>query len=249
MNAPALIPTDSLPTLIDKASAALANARTSAEVLEARDLASIAYDAAKKAARMARAKQAHDSIIAEVHRAQGHSLAIRARAEIRLAEEYDAAQERGEVARGSVRTDIVAGPNDVRPATAADLGLRRDEIHEARKLRDAELASPGIVETTINELVGRGEEPTKAKLRESVLAAVAEARKPVDRRNPDYRPNPMNDAVLTFTDACLEISQAKITALAAWNGRDLTRARMIEAARAAMPALQQFISMIGDTDA
>jgi hypothetical protein len=34
----------------------------------------------------------------------------------------------------SVRTDIVGDHNDVRPTTAADLGLRRYEIHEARKL-------------------------------------------------------------------------------------------------------------------
>jgi hypothetical protein len=94
-------------------------------------------------ARIYRAKQAHDSLIAEVYRAQGHSLAIRASAEMRLAEEYDAAQERGEVALGSVRTDIVGDFNDVRPATAADLGLRRDEIHETRKLLDAEAAEPG----------------------------------------------------------------------------------------------------------
>lgn len=93
--------------------------------------------------------QAHDNLIGDVHRSQAHALAIRARAEMRLAEEYDAAQDRGEVAKGSVRTDIVAGHNDVRPATAADLGLRRDEIHSARKLRDAEAADPGVVQRTI----------------------------------------------------------------------------------------------------
>ncbi|WP_180325148.1 hypothetical protein [Cereibacter azotoformans] len=70
---------------------------------------------------------------------------------MRLAEEYDAAQERGEVAKASTgRGDkIVAPHNDIaapapKPATAADLGIRRDEIHEARKLRDAERAEPGI---------------------------------------------------------------------------------------------------------
>jgi hypothetical protein len=52
----------------------------------------------------------------------------------RLADEYDAAQERGEVAKGSIRTDIVGEHNDVRPATAADLGLTRKAIHEARQV-------------------------------------------------------------------------------------------------------------------
>ena len=176
MNIPALIPTDTLPTLIDRATSALENARTSAEVLEARDLARVAYDAAKSTARMHRAKQAHDSLIADVHRAQANALAIRARAEMRLAEEYDAAQERGEVASGSVRTDIVGDDNDVRPATAADLGLRRDEIHEARKLRDAERDDPGLVARTIDGMIERGEEPTSAALRREVTSRPAPKR-------------------------------------------------------------------------
>lgn len=47
---------------------------------------------------------------------------------------YDDAQERGEVQKpGGDRTSIVAGSNNA--PTAADLGLRRDEIHEARRLR------------------------------------------------------------------------------------------------------------------
>jgi hypothetical protein len=75
---------------------------------------------------------------------------------MRLAEEYDAAQDRGEVASGSVRTDIVADHNDVRPATAADLGIRRDEIHEARQFRDAERADPGIIDRTISGMIERG---------------------------------------------------------------------------------------------
>ncbi len=124
----------SSPKLIDKATEALDSARSSAEVLEARNLARVAYDAAKSAGRMAKAKKAHDSLVSEVHRAQAHALAIRARAEMRLAEEYDAAQEWGEVkSNGGDRT--VDLPN------SADIGLRRDEIHDARKLRDAEAES------------------------------------------------------------------------------------------------------------
>ena len=165
MNAPSIIPTDSLPTLINKATAALDNARSSAEVLEARDMARVAYDAAKSAARMMRAKEAHDTLITEVHRSQAHALAIRARAEMRLAEEYDAAQERGEVA-GHGRSKVE--PDNV--TTAADLGLRRDEIHDARKLRDAERAEPGVVQRTINSMIERGEEPTRATLKREIMA-------------------------------------------------------------------------------
>jgi hypothetical protein len=182
MNHLAVMPRETLPQLIDKATAALDAARTSAEVLEAREMARLAYDAAKSAARIAKAKQAHDTLMVEVHRSQAHALAIRARAEMRLAEEYDAAQERGEVASGSVRTDIVASHNDVRPATAADLGLRRDEIHEARKLRDAEAAEPGIVARTINDMVEQGEEPTSAALRRKITERTPPPKREIDRR-------------------------------------------------------------------
>lgn len=166
MNALTSIPTDTLPTLIDKATQALDSARTSAEVLEARDMARVAYDAAKSAGRMAKAKKAHDSLVSEVHRSQAHALAIRARAEMRLAEEYDAAQDRGEVA-GKDRSCV--GKHNA-PATASDIGLRRDEIHEARKLRDAERDEPGLVQRAIDNMVERGEEPTRAALRKEVVS-------------------------------------------------------------------------------
>ncbi len=77
---------------------------------------------------------------------------------MRLAEEYDAAQERGEVARlgaNQHREEGVAASNT--------LGLRRDEIHEARRLRDAERADPGVIERTVNGMVERGEEPTRGR--------------------------------------------------------------------------------------
>lgn len=170
MNAIAPIPTDTLPTLIDKATQALDSARTSAEVLEARDIARVAYDAAKSAGRMAKAKKAHDSLVSEVHRSQAHALAIRARAEMRLAEEYDAAQDRGEVATGNRSKDFGVDGKNAKPATASDIGLRRDEIHEARKLRDAERDEPGLVQRAIDNMVERGEEPTRAALRKEVIS-------------------------------------------------------------------------------
>lgn len=176
-----VMPKETLPELIDKATAALDAARTSAEVLEARDMARLAYDVAKSAARIARAKQAHDTLMVEVHRSQAHALAIRARAEMRLAEEYDAAQDRGEVATGNRSKDFGVAGDNAKPATAADLGFRRDEIHDARKLRDAEAADPGIVQRTINEMVEQGEEPTSAALRRKIID------KPAPKRTMDRR--------------------------------------------------------------
>jgi hypothetical protein len=168
MNLPANISTgDALPALIDRAATALSSARTSAEVLEARAFASVAYDAAKSAGRMARAKDAHDDLIAKVYRAQADALLIEARAKSRLADEYDAAQERGEVSSGGGRPDCVDDGNAV-PATAADIGLRRDEIHEARQIRNFEDQNPGGIERIVENIIDAGEEPTKAKVKAHV---------------------------------------------------------------------------------
>lgn len=166
MNMPSIIPAETLPVLIDRATAALDSARSSAEVLEARDMARVAYDAAKSAARMAKAKQAHDSLIADVHRAQANALAIRARAEMRLAEEYDDAQERGEAAgHGGDRKSSEASTNLIR---ADDVG-GHDMLKEARRLRDAEQSDPGIIRRTLDGMIERGEEPTRAALRREVI--------------------------------------------------------------------------------
>ena len=150
-----------LPSLIDRAASMLAGAKTAAEVLEAREFAGLAYDAAKRASRLHRAKSAHDDLIAAAHRAQADALEIEAAAKRRLADEYDAAQARGEV-MGRARSCV---GDDNAPATAADLGLRRDQIHDARLLRDAEAADPGIVRRTLDEKLERGEEPTRSAVR------------------------------------------------------------------------------------
>ena len=139
--APISTQSQDLPSLIDRAASMHSGAKTAAEVLEAREVAGLAYDVAKRAARLQRAKSAHDDLVAAAHRAQAHALEIEARAKRRLADEYDAAQARGEVAgHGGGRNFKVADGNV--ESTTADLGLRRDQIHEARQIRDAEAADP-----------------------------------------------------------------------------------------------------------
>lgn len=157
----------SLPQLVDHAAAALSNARTAAEVLEARDLASFAYDTAKRAARLAKAKGAHDELISAAHRAQAGALEIEAQAKRRLADEYDGAQERGEAATRQNNPGTVGHvPNgNMPPPTAAEMGLSRKDIHEARQVRDAEAAEPGIVRRTLEEQLARGKAPTRAAVR------------------------------------------------------------------------------------
>lgn len=155
-----------LPALVDRAAMALAGARSSAEILEARDMAGVAYDAAKKAARLAAAKGAFNTLVAASNRAQADALEIEAGANRRLADEYDAAQERGEAAKG--RPKSIPGGNS--SATMAEIGLSSKAIHEARIIRDAEQSDPGIVRRTLDEALDAGEEPTRAKVKRAVEA-------------------------------------------------------------------------------
>lgn len=163
-----------LPDLVRRAAGALEGAQTHAEVLEARDMASVAYQAAKAAGRMAKAKEAHDALLAAVYRAQGHALLIESRAKMRLAEEYDAAQPPGVAAkRGGDRKSKGRTPPLIRPD---DVG-GKDALKDARRIRDAEQAAPGAVASAIDGMVDAGEEPTKAKLRRALRGdAPAKAR-------------------------------------------------------------------------
>jgi len=168
MNAPAIIEqvNEGLPSLVNKAARALASATTAAEVLEAREAASLAYDAAKRAARLAQAKGAHDTLVAAAHRAQADALLIESQAKRRLADEYDAAQERGEVA--GPRDGKLGRSEGERLPTADDIGFTRRAIMEARQIRDAEARDPGIVERTVNAALERGDEPTRAEVKRAI---------------------------------------------------------------------------------
>jgi len=198
-----------LRALVDRAASILANARSSAEILDAREMAGFAYDVAKRTARIQRAKDAHDVLIGAAHRAQANALEIEAQAKHRLADEYDAAQERGEVAAG--RPKSLEGGKSFQ-ATAANLGLRHDEIHDARLIRDAEANDPGIVRRTLDDRLARGEEPTRAALRKMVVDAAMRGLRPQRRTNrraanPLYEPNPAFDAVAAIDSCCERIAE------------------------------------------
>ena len=61
-----------------------------------------------------------------------------------LADEYDAAQARDEVAGKKFKGNQWSVPNENAPPSAADIGLTRKQVHEARLVRDAEKAKPGV---------------------------------------------------------------------------------------------------------
>ena len=66
---------------------------------------------------------AHDTLIDTAHQLLGDALQIESAAKIRLADEYDAVQERGELAKhGQKRADVVGGN------ISSDLGMRLNEI-------------------------------------------------------------------------------------------------------------------------
>lgn len=181
-------PLGKLVEMIEDAANTLSGAHSAAEILDARDKAALAYDAAKRAARFAQARDAHNTVVAAAHRAQARALEIEAGAKRRLADEYDAAQERGEIAKradGPAIRDHVPEQNKIKsdtvsvlPATTADIGLSRKDIHEARIIRDAEQSEPGIVRRALDAVIAAGEEPTKAKLRRVVKGKSRRTRKP-----------------------------------------------------------------------
>lgn len=163
-------PATTLPALIDRASGRLAEARSAAEVLEARELAGLAYDVARRQLRIAKAKGAHDSIVSATMHLQADALAIESSAHRRLADEYDGAQENEEVARPGRPKKVT--DEDFKP-TLRNIGLSKQQIHKARRVRDAELADPGIVERTVKTMAGEGKAPTRAAVKRAVAVALA----------------------------------------------------------------------------
>lgn len=134
---------DYLPTMLRNAAQKLAAAETAAEVLEARAAATELYDEAKKAARLAKAKGAHDTVITTIYRVQADGLEIEAAAKRRLADEYDAAQAAGEVKTkadnqhaSSKREEAASEPRGWKPATACrrHAGVHRPPPHQTISL-------------------------------------------------------------------------------------------------------------------
>lgn len=226
-----------LPSLVTRAANVLASATSSAEVLEAKDLASAAYNAAKTAGRMKAVKDAHDDLLVKVYRAQADALIIESQAKSKLADEYDAAQERGEVAshgRSKVEASNVT--------TASDLGLRRDEIFEARQVRDAVKAKPELLVKTTEELIDQGLEPTKARLREAVLEAINKTPERVKKKDRDKD----HDDFLEFLDCCEKIVEADVDFIASYKKLKHSYAEVKEILPRAISTLQSLKELMND---
>lgn len=151
-----------LPNIISRAMALF----DAGDVIAARALAAVGYDMAKTAAKFATSER----LIAKARQLQGDALLIECRAKVKIADEWDAAQARGEAATGgrpkkggkSGNSETVMESNGF---TAEQAGLTRQEIFEARRLRDAEKKTPGIAERAIAARLAQGFEPTRAVVR------------------------------------------------------------------------------------
>ena len=230
----------SLPSLVSRAAEVLASATSSAEVLEAKDLASAAYDAAKSAGRMKAVKDAHDDLLVKVYRAQADALIIESQAKSRLADEYDAAQERGEVQKlggqGKRGVQVSNTPS------SDDLGINRREIHEARQVRDAVKAKPDILEKTTDELIEQGLEPTKARIREAVLDAINKASPKVKKKDRDAD----HDDFLEFLDCCEKIVEADVDFIASYKKLKHSYAEVKEILPKVISTLQSLKELMHD---
>lgn len=133
------------------------------DVAAARMLAAGVYDQAKAGAAFAARFGAADRLVRKARQLQGDALLIEARAKVRLADEYDAAQANGEASKGRPKSR-----EDGKTFTQAEAGLSSKDVHDARKLRDAELRTPGIVERAIAARLLAGLEPSRANLRAAV---------------------------------------------------------------------------------
>ncbi|MFZ1413665.1 MAG: DNA N-6-adenine-methyltransferase [Defluviicoccus sp.] len=184
----------SLPALIDRARTRLAEARSSAEVLEARAAAMAAMHYAKLQ------KAANET--------QADCLLLIKRAEMRLVGEVRAAREQGEVARNggdrksgiSVRapdTDRAASEGgisprtpDTDPATLDELGLSRQRFAEWSEVYDA--GGEAVVDEAIQAALDEGRAPTNADVQRAVKGDHFRAR--FTGENEWYTPAPYIEA-------------------------------------------------------
>ena len=167
-----------LPALLAKAKATLENATSAAEVLEAGQQADAVYDVAKLKARLLRAQGAHDEIVTACNELAADAFVMKSRAEVRLAEEYGAAQVRGEVAGpGQPRKSNV--PNENITPTVTEIGSSRKEMFEARQTRDAEHAAPGIMQKVADAALKMGRAPNKADKKRAIAKAMGRTPAPL----------------------------------------------------------------------
>jgi hypothetical protein len=158
---------EKLPRLLQRAVNILEKATSAAEILEAQNTAKAAYDTIKHFSKL---KHAHETIVETCHRMQADALMIETRAQCRLADEFDAAQKRGEIQKAGGRRGnqfgIITDENNASKVT--EIGITSKQVFEARKIRDSEKKKPGAIRKALDEQLSEGKEPTRAAVKRAI---------------------------------------------------------------------------------
>lgn len=206
MNQLSILPKD-LDAILASARTMLDQATSAAQILDARERAQIAADIAK---RMTQAKHAHEDVTNRAKALQGDAVALIAWADTRLADEYTAAQERGEVVgpHDGAKKRVAAGDPI---ATIADIGLSKQQMHNARIIRDAVKDDPEVIPKTIRQILSTGQQASLRGLVEAIKEAKENAPKSLKNKNPfrspDYVKHPFADALLNVSGPCEELAR------------------------------------------
>ncbi|MBL3703204.1 hypothetical protein GI582_10930 [Sulfitobacter sp. BDSS02] len=80
---------------------------------------------------------------------------------------------------------------------SSDVGISRKDVHEARKIRDAERDNLGVIKDSVKAVLERGDELTKAAIRRRIVDAAADGLRGIraSRKNPDKIDDPESDRV------------------------------------------------------
>lgn len=146
---------ESLPAIVDRAGHRLLEAKSSAEVLEARAMAEAALHYAK--------------ITRAANETHADCIRIITRAEMRMANEIDAGQASGKFRGVGNPNQIIRDP-DSSKTTYADIGVAPQRVQEWREIRDA---GEAVVDDVISKALSEGRVPTKGE----ILRAAQEIKK------------------------------------------------------------------------
>lgn len=144
-------------------------------------LSSAAYDQAKAAGAYAERVKASRTLVEKARRLQADALKIEALSYCAMADAVDEAQDKGEI----IRTGRPKSVSDENTFTLDEVGIDRQHLHHARKLRNAEKANPGFVDDVIEARLSEGLEPSRASLKKAAGHAVGTKTRTREERGTD----------------------------------------------------------------
>lgn len=150
-------------------------------------LSAVAYDQAKAAAGSAERVKASRDLIDKARRMQADALKIESMCYVAMADAVDTAQAKGEISRGG-RPKTVSDDNGF---TLDEVGVDRQQLHAARKLRNAVRAEPEFVERIVEARLSEGLEPSRAALKKAAGHAVGTKTATKDERGDDLYETPI----------------------------------------------------------